>query len=86
MLGILLQHLQKQCLERNKKEDKAKVIGNKILRFYFVGEFDISPFSNMALSILPEVVSRIEGDGKRSATYRLLKGIPDLCNVSDRIF
>lgn len=33
-----LSTLSKQCLEINKNEYKAKVIGNKIRKFYFVGE------------------------------------------------
>jgi hypothetical protein len=62
------------------------VTRNKILQFYFVGEFDLSPFSNMAVSVLPEVLSQIEGTDKLSALYRLLQGIPDLCNVHDRVY
>jgi hypothetical protein len=53
-------------------------------RFYFVGEFDVSPFSNMVVSILPEVVSQIESTDELSAIYRLLRYIPELSNVSER--
>jgi hypothetical protein len=61
------------------------VIRDKIRQLYFVGEFDVSPFSDMAVSVLPEVVSHIEGKDKLSAIYRLLQGrLPDLCNPSDR--
>lgn len=79
-----------RCLQLNENTDKAKVIRDKILRFYFVGEFDVASFSNMAVSVLPEVMSQIKGywrsEGKdiHSAVYRLLKCIPELCNVSER--
>ena len=76
----------RQCLDLNRNEDKAEVTRNKILQFYFVGEFDLSPFSNMAVSVLPEVLSRIEATDKLSALYRLLQGIPNLCNVNDRVY
>jgi hypothetical protein len=77
--------LAEQCLVLNKEVDKAKLIRNKILRFYFVGEFDVSPFVNMPVSVFPEVTSRIEGDDQQSAIYRLLQRIPELCTVSDRV-
>ena len=63
----------RQCLELNRNEDKAEVIRNKILRFYFVGEYDVSPLAKMSLSVLPEVISQIGGDNKHSAIYRLLR-------------
>jgi hypothetical protein len=62
-----------------------KAIRGKILCFYFVGDFDVYPFVNMPLSVLPEVMSQIEGDGKHYAMYRLLLSVPDLCNVSIRV-
>jgi hypothetical protein len=61
------------------------VIRNKTLLHYFVGEFDVSPFVNIALSVLPEVMSQIEGENKHSAIFRLLRCISDLYNVSDRV-
>jgi hypothetical protein len=73
-----------QCLNLNKNGDKTKVIRDKIRQFYFVGEYNISPFTNMPLSILPEVMSSIKGNDKQSAIYRLLRGIPEVCNVSGR--
>jgi hypothetical protein len=76
--------LAKQCLWLNKCVDKAKVICNKILLFYFVGEFDVSPFSGMSASVLPEVMSQIEGSERQTALYRMLQCIPELCSVSDR--
>jgi hypothetical protein len=73
-----------QCLQLNKNIEKAAVIRNKVLGFYFCGKFDVSPFSGMALSVLPEVMSQIDEENKHSAIYRLLQCIPQLCNVSDR--
>jgi hypothetical protein len=68
----------------NGNADKAKVIRDNILCFYFAGEFDVSPLVGMPLSVMPEVMSQIEGDGKLSAINRLLQSVPDLCNVSNR--
>jgi hypothetical protein len=79
-----LSRMAKECLELNKDLNKTQVICNKIFRFYFVGEFDVSPFSNMVVSVLPEVVSQIESTDELSAIYRLLRHIPELCNVSER--
>lgn len=73
-----------QSLWLNRNPDKSKVIRNKILRFFFVGDFDVSPFVDMAVSVLPQVVSQIEGKDKLSAIYRLLKCIPELCDMSER--
>jgi hypothetical protein len=76
--------MEMQCLEFNREHhDKAKVIRDKILRFYFVGEFDVSPFVGMPLSVFPRIMSQIKGD-KQSAIYGLLQCIPQLCNVSVR--
>jgi hypothetical protein len=76
-----LSTLAKQCLEINKNEDKATVVHDKIRQFYFTGEFDVSPFTKMPLSAIPNVLSRIEGRDKHSAIYRFLKCIPELCNI-----
>jgi hypothetical protein len=72
----------KKCLLLNKNRDKAKVIRKKIFQVFFVGDFDLSPFACMAVSVLPEVVSRIKGREKLSAIYRLLQCMPDLRDVS----
>jgi hypothetical protein len=66
-------------------ENKANVVRNKIIQFYFVGEFDISPFVNMPLSVLPKVMGQIEGKDKQFAVYRLLKWIPETCYVCERV-
>jgi hypothetical protein len=75
----------RQCLALNKNTNKAKVIRDKILGLYFVGEFDLSPFSTMALSVIPEIMSQIQAKDKISAIYRLLRCLPELCNVSGRV-
>jgi hypothetical protein len=79
-----LGHNLEQCLLLNRNPDKTKVIRDKILRFYCVGEFAVSPFSCMAVSVLPGVLSQFGRNDKLSAIYRLLQCLPDLCNVSDR--
>jgi hypothetical protein len=38
----------------------------------------------MAVSVLPKIVSQIEGNDTQSAIYRLLQCISELCNVSER--
>jgi hypothetical protein len=83
--SVLLPTLTKQCLEFNKNPDKTKVIRDKILWFYYVGQFDVSPFLDMPASILPEIISQIKGKNKFSTVYRLLQSMPYLCNVSHRL-
>eukprot|EP00956_Cyclotella_meneghiniana_P029373 scaffold70865_cov27-Cyclotella_meneghiniana.AAC.2 len=71
----------KEFLELNKDTNKEKVIRTKIARYYFRGEFDIAPFLEMDLNLLPKVMAMIRGRAirQRDAIYRLLKSIPDLC-------
>eukprot|EP00956_Cyclotella_meneghiniana_P024895 scaffold50774_cov22-Cyclotella_meneghiniana.AAC.1 len=71
----------KDYLELNKDTNKDKVIRTKIARYYFRGEFDISPFFKMNIKLVPQVMAMIEGDGisQSDAIYRLLRNIPDLC-------
>jgi hypothetical protein len=71
-------------LELNENEDKTQVVRNKILKYYFIGDFDISPFINIPVSGLPEIISQIRSDTTQSAIFRLLKCIPELCNVASR--
>jgi hypothetical protein len=82
---IFLEHSPKlkQYLLLNRNEDKDQVIRDKVRQFYFVGKFDVSSFVNMPLSVIPKVISRIDGKDKQSAIYRLLKCIPELCNNSE---
>jgi hypothetical protein len=51
------------------------------MRFFLVGEFDVSPFANMSSSALSRVMSQIEGNDEQSAIYRLLKCMPELCDA-----
>lgn len=71
-------------LELNRNEDKVQVVRNKILQYYFIGDFDVSPLINLPMSVLPEVICQIRSDTKQSAIFRLLKCIPELCNVAGR--
>ena len=70
----------------NKDMDKYQVIRNKILRYYFVGDFDVSPFASMHLSLLLKVICLIDGDVnyRHNAIFRLLRGIHELSNVNNR--
>eukprot|EP00956_Cyclotella_meneghiniana_P032824 scaffold91661_cov75-Cyclotella_meneghiniana.AAC.2 len=78
------EYILKDLLELNTNTNKEKVIRTKIARYYFVGDFDLSPFVNTKISVLPNVLAMIEGDtnSRRSAIFRLLRSIPDLCNVT----
>jgi hypothetical protein len=71
-------------LELNKNEDKTQVIRSKILKYYFIGDFDVAPFTNMPVSVVPEVINQITSDTKQSAIFRLLKCIPELSNMGNR--
>jgi hypothetical protein len=66
-------------------KDKTQVICNKVLKYYFVGDFDVKPFTNMPMSVVSEVISQISSDSKQSAIFRLLKCIPELSNASERV-
>lgn len=74
-----------KCLALNRNQEKVKVIRDKIRHFYLVCEFDVTPFSSMTVSVLPEAMSQIQAivqeENKLSAMYRLLRGIPELCNI-----
>ena len=75
------------CLELNENMDKDKVIREKIARYYFVGDFDVSPLARLPVSVVPSVLGMINDDDAlycQSAIFRLLKSIPDLCNVGSR--
>ena len=79
-------------LQANSDGDKISVAREKIIRSHFCGSFDMSPFSNMDLELLPYVLGLIgkhifyEGRSKRSAIYRVVRNFPDLCSFpsSDR--
>jgi hypothetical protein len=77
--------LLSERLEINKNEDKAQVERNKILRYYFVGDFDVTPFANfLPVSVVPEVISQIRSETKQSSIFLLLKCNPELSNVANR--
>eukprot|EP00956_Cyclotella_meneghiniana_P032381 scaffold88768_cov71-Cyclotella_meneghiniana.AAC.4 len=80
---LLVGYLNKMNALRN----KHVVIHKKISRYYFIRDFDISPFSNMRISLLPIVLAMIKcitWNDRLSAIFRLLKSLPDLCSVSSR--
>ena len=85
------------CLELNKNDNKEQVARQKIAKYYFAGNFDMSPFASMPVSVIPNVMEMIGGDNpignddrdtKQSlqcnAIFRMLKAIPDLLNTSNR--
>jgi hypothetical protein len=55
-----------------------------ILQYYFVGDFDMGPFTSMPVSVVVEMMHQIMANDKQSAIFRLLQRILELCNVSDR--
>ena len=75
------------CLELNENTDKDKVKREKIARYYFLGDFNVSPIANLPVSFVPSVFGMIKGNkvDRQSAIFRLLKSIPDLCNVGSRV-
>lgn len=75
-----------ELLELNENTNKEKVIRTKISRYYFAESFDTSPFAKMPISVVPEVMGMIEGNEQYccNAIFRVLQGIPDLCNVASR--
>lgn len=48
-----------ELLRLIKNAEKAQVVRNKIYNYYFVGDFDVTIFTNMPVSVVPEVISRI---------------------------
>ena len=49
-------------LELNTNKKKEKVIQTKIARYFFIGDFDLSPFLNMNVPLLSRVLALIEGE------------------------
>ena len=80
-------HYRKFLKKLNRIENKEKVIREKIARYYFVGDFDVSPLASLPVSVVPSVLVMIKGNkpARQSAIFRLLKSIPDLCNVASRV-
>ena len=75
-----------EYLELNMLPNENEVIREKIARYYFVGDFDLSPFVNMHVTLLPSILGLIEGGEliQRNAIFRMLRIIPDLCDVNQR--
>ena len=73
-------------LRLNRNSNKNRVIREKISRYYFVGNFDVSPFVKLPVSVVPSVLGMIKGKklDRQSAIFRLLKSIPDLGNVGSK--
>ena len=73
-------------LELNKNVDKNFVVCEKIREYYFDGNFDVAPFVNMPISILPLVMSATRG-GKincQNAIFRMLRSMPGLCKKDSK--
>ena len=78
----------KECLDLNRNPNKKEVIRMKIFRYYFVGDFEVAPFAQMPVSVLPQVLGMIQcSDDKdrRLALFRFARYIPDFCNASSRV-
>lgn len=75
----------KRCLKMNQNKNKEKVMQDKILRFYFRGNFDMSPFQSMKFSILPDLLSNINKIDRVDTTintmFRLTKGTVHIWGV-----
>jgi hypothetical protein len=72
--GHIISTFADRCLLINTVRDKAKSIRDKILQYYFVGEFDLSPFVDMHLSVLPKSWAKLM-EMKNNLQYI------DCCNV-----
>lgn len=53
----------------------------KILRYYFVGEFDMTPIHEIPLSIIPYLISVIGGDESQRNTTAYIQDERELCNL-----
>ena len=75
-----------QYLKFNKILDKRKVAQIKIMQYYLSRKFEASPLLSMPLAVLPLVlgIDVPNMHKKCSAVFNILKGIPELCNVSSR--
>jgi hypothetical protein len=67
-----------ECLELNMSKNKNKVIHNKVVKFYFVGDFDPASFASMPLPVLSEVLGLVAIRNKQSAIFQLLRDIPEV--------
>eukprot|EP00956_Cyclotella_meneghiniana_P023704 scaffold46676_cov22-Cyclotella_meneghiniana.AAC.1 len=83
-----LRVMKMMIAQTTQNTDKNKVIREKIAWYYFVGDFDVSPLAKLPVSVVPSVLGMIKSYDvfhRQSATFRLLKSIPDLCNVASRM-
>jgi hypothetical protein len=104
-------------LHLNKNTNEAQVVRDKVIRYHLVGEFDVSPYTSMTISVLPKLISVLADDRNdevessladavkdnydlrrgwsrltyqqpvsthRDTLFRLVKNLPNLCNVSSR--
>lgn len=87
-VGMMCSRLPSQkaiVFELDKKTTKKAVNDKEISRYYFVGNFDVSPFITMPIiSLLLKVLATIQGHGLacRAAIFKLLQIIAKLRNVS----
>lgn len=72
-----------QYVELNKNPNKKKVIQEKMMQFYFAGDFDASAIADTPLAILAHILG-LDVQKKQSAVYNILKSVPELCNVLNR--
>ena len=57
----------------------------KVMQYYLNGQFDASPLPNMPISLLPRVLGiDCPKRYKCTAVYNILKGTPELFDVSIR--
>jgi len=83
-------HRALDCVKLNRNENKEEVFRQKIAKYYFAGDFDVSPFASMPLSAIPNIMGMIGGDDLKAkeslqcnAIFRMLKAIPDLSSVGN---
>ena len=80
-----------ECEKLNRNQNKEEVVRQKIAKYYFARDFDVSPFASMPLSAIPNVMTMIGGDDPEAqkalqcnAIFKLLKAIPDLSNIGNQ--
>jgi hypothetical protein len=68
--------------KRNRKQTESHPKEDCLVKYYFVGCFELSPFVSMPVSLLPKVMELIKGNSRycQSAIFRVLRNIPDLCS------
>jgi hypothetical protein len=76
----------REYLKINENENKQKVIQNKLIQYFFVESFDVTPFAKMPFSVLARLISCGVGmSNQLHFIFRLLRNIPDfVSNVSSR--